>query len=89
MYKVELTDYFDVWGNEIDGFEVNNLSHEVHESESDIMNYDDKQVLAWLKDIGYLKKEVTLDEIAINNCSDLIELEMLNGYPIGRIMPVY
>ena len=55
--KIELTDYYDVWGSERDGWEVNNLSRNGYTSQKfDIWNR--KKVLKFLKKIGYLKKTV-------------------------------
>lgn len=86
-----LIDYFDVLGNEIDGYEVNNLSHERKTSKRNIFNMSDTGIINELKGIDYLNKDVNPDDIYITNWGDLIELELeKNGYPICRIeKPMY
>ena len=81
----KLIDYFDVLGNEEDGWEVNNLC----EVESEIFVADDatdEEILVYLKEIGYL---TTSDptEVTINSQDgQFIEIEVAKtGMPLGRL----
>jgi len=57
QYKFEIIDYFDVWGNKKDGYEVNDVvnTHIIVELEE---NYTDKDIIKALKDVGYLKNRL-------------------------------
>jgi hypothetical protein len=86
--KYQLINYFDVWGNEKDGFEVNNLCVE----EKDLMieeNSTDKEIFQFLKLIGFIKKTVRLNQLNIdkNFCDSILcEIEeRKTGRPICRI----
>lgn len=46
--------YFDVWGNESDGYEINNLCYENIYIIGD--NWNTQDIVKYLKKIGYLKK---------------------------------
>jgi len=89
-----VVDYFDVWGNKKDGFEVNNLFRlgegieldtgtEVSNKELTLEMQDE------LKRIGYWKKSVNRRQWAIDwNCSDgdYFELYSPNGWrPLCRL----
>lgn len=53
--KYQLINYFDVWGNKKDGYEVNNLCIQ----KKDLMieeNSTDKEIFQFLKSIGFIKK---------------------------------
>ena len=80
-----LIDYFDVWGNKEDGWEVNNLSVEFE----DLYIADDvtdEDLIDYLKDIGYLAKELEVSEIEIWDSGDMIELSKADdGMPICRL----
>ena len=84
MDRWRLINYFDVWGNEKDGYEVNNQCVEF----DDLYIADDatdKDILNYLKDTGFLK---TSDKrkVRICDCGDLIEIEAVKGnYPLGRL----
>lgn len=54
--KVLVTDFFDVWGNKKDGWEVNNLCHNVYNTRYKLDSR--KSCLKFLKSIDYLKKSV-------------------------------
>ncbi|QIW88614.1 hypothetical protein P59_245 [Bacillus phage P59] len=85
MVKYTLINYFDVWGNEEDGWEVNNLCKEGELELSD--NADDQEVLAALIDFGFIREDVTLEQIDIAAYDlDFIEFfQADNQYPIGRL----
>ena len=54
--KVLVTDFFDVWGNKKDGWEVNNLCRNVYNTRYKLDTR--KSCLKFLKSIDYLKKSV-------------------------------
>lgn len=65
-------DYFDVWGNEKDGFEVNNLA-EVGTIQ--LIDYTDRrEMLKRLKEIDYFKKTVRHNQLEVWNDYDMIEI---------------
>lgn len=81
-----LVDYFDVWGNEEDGYEVNNVAKVVH----NIVIHDNTsevELIRYLILIRFLEKGVTTDDITVEWPGfDMIELsETKTGMPIGRL----
>ena len=60
MY-LEVTDFFDVWGNKKDGWEVNNQCHDYYKVRK--MELTRKSVLRFLKRIDFIKKTVRIDSI--------------------------
>lgn len=82
--KYRLINYFDVWGNEEDGYEVNDLCVE----ETGIFIADDstdQQVLNLLVRIGFLTTDDPEKVCVINN-GDMIEIESVeDGCPLGRL----
>jgi len=82
--KYRLVNYFDVWGNEKDGYEVNNSSIEF----DDLIildNAKEKEILNYLVSIGFL---TTSDrrKVRIVDNGDFLEIEAVkNNYPIGRL----
>lgn len=54
-------DYFDVWGNEQEGYEVNNLSHVGDIKLNNYTNYH--EMFQALIDIGFLTDLYELDEL--------------------------
>jgi hypothetical protein len=85
MIEYKLINYFDVWGNEEDGWEVNNLCTEgkLELTESP----DNQEILTALIDFGFIREDVTLDKIEIAAYDlDFIEFfEASNQYPLGRL----
>lgn len=83
MYK--LIDYYDVLGNEEDGYEVNNLNTVVtgieitdDATDTDIINY--------LKSINFLSEKATTETVELDGDDFYIELtEKETGYPLGRL----
>ena len=80
-------DYFDVWNEGEDGWQVNNLSRE----EDDIVFADeyptDEELLDWLKnEKGFFKPSVTLDDLDIEDYGDgFIEIfDAVSGEPYCR-----
>lgn len=86
--KVEVINYFDVWGNAKDGFEVNNMCSE---GEWDIEEpRTNKDVLQFLKRIGFLKNHVRMNMINfIDAYCDHWEIEDKKGRPICSVRPIY
>lgn len=85
--KVRVIDYFDVLGNEKDGFEVNNLCQykDDYEIDEDAIETD-ASLFAWLREIGYLRKGVGCNRLYSEDLSPFIEFSMRsNGCPVGRI----
>jgi hypothetical protein len=83
--KYHLIHYFDVWGNARDGFEVNNLCEEA------VLFFsacpDKREILAKLKEIGFLKKSVRMASIIDTGTgdADFIDYEDRFGRPIFRL----
>ena len=86
--KYKLVDYFDVWGNEEEGYEVNNLAVIA----DDIVMSDDRtnqEILDFLVDIGYLVTN-DLNKIEVVDDGDVIEFfEIETGCPIGRLERIW
>ena len=84
--KYKLIDYFDVWGNAEDGWEVNNLitvEEEIYISE----DTTDEELINYLINIGYLRKNVNEENITIES-SDNTFIELFQTYdmlPLGRL----
>lgn len=82
--KYRLINYFDVWGNEEDGYEVNDLCVE----ETDIFiadNSTDQEVLSLLVRIGFLTTDDP-EKVCIKWEDDMIEIEgVKTGVPLGRL----
>ncbi|MDT4370553.1 hypothetical protein RO865_17425 [Blautia faecis] len=83
--KYKLIDYYDVLGNEEDGYEVNNLCTCVtgieiadDATDTDIINY--------LKSINFLSEKATTETVEFDGDDFYIELtEKETGYPLGRL----
>ena len=83
--KYSLINYFGVWGNKKDGWEVNNLCTE----ETGIVIADDasdKEILNYLVQIGFLTisdmRKVKID----TSCGDMMEIYAIKDmYPLGRL----
>jgi len=87
--KFELIDYFDVWGNEIDGFGVNNLC------KFGIIEFADYptelQIQNAFKKIEYWNKSVKRTQWRIdgNSDADFIEIEQKkDGRPLCRLVRI-
>lgn len=86
MKRAQLVDYFDVWGNAEDGFEVNNLARVF----SEITDRDFEttgQVIAFLRHAGFLGENAQIELIEIDwQDEGHIELTSgVDGCPLGRI----
>ena len=83
-YKCTLVDYFDVWGNPEDGWEVNNLSREDTFYIKD--NFTDEDMIKKLIDIEYLNSDVKVENFEIWDEGCFIEFfEAGNHLPLFRI----
>ena len=84
---IELLNYFDVWGNEIDGWTVNNQTRHLFEVDLHLSEMSDRYILDWLIEIGFLKCTVQLSDLEIR-CEDsrFVEIfEARNSYPLCAI----
>lgn len=83
--KYKIIDYYDVWSNEENGYEVNNLCTcatgiEIADdtTDADIINY--------LKSINFLSENATTETVELDGDDFYIELtEKETGYPLGRL----
>lgn len=95
--KFQWVDYFDVWGNKKDGYEVNNLARtELYlsftEDEEESSYKTRKKCVEALEANGYLitsdLRRLTVDDIS--GCGDMIEVfEKKSRCPLGRWERVY
>ena len=90
MNNYKLIDYFDVWGNQEDGWEVNNLCS-LEEDYGFLTIADDatdKDIVDYLIQIGYLGDEAK-GNIRIEGDDCIIELfGAENDMPLGRLEKV-
>ena len=83
--KYRLINYFDVWGNAREGYEVNNLC------EDGILYFPDypskAEILKKLKAIGWIKKTVRMASIVDTDVgdADFIEYDDRRGMPLFRL----
>lgn len=85
MGKYTLVNYFDVWGNEKEGYEINNLCNEV-EGITITDDATEKDILKYLVQIGFLttsdRRKVRID----TTDGDMMEIYAVKGnYPIGSL----
>jgi hypothetical protein len=82
--KLNLVNYFDVWGNKKDGYEVNNLCSE---GEVQVKSWEDGDILKALKEKDFLKKHVRKNMLNFVDCFDeIVEIEhKKTGRPICRL----
>lgn len=84
--QYKLVDYFDVWGNAEDGWEVNNLCT----VEENIFISDDStnaELISLLKNINYLGNEATIENVRVEWINETFcELfQTYNEMPLGRL----
>ena len=86
--KFQVVDYYDVWGNETDGWDVNGISREDCYIVLVFDNTDD-EVVEKLIEVGYLCSDA-IDHVNIDWLDDtMIELTVKeNGFPLGRLEKV-
>lgn len=83
--KYSLINYFDVWGNDKDGYEVNNLCVE---KTGITISYDatEKEILDYLVQIGFLNTS-DMRKVRINTLDEeMMEIYAVKGMqPLGRL----
>ena len=83
MYKYRLIDYFDVWGNEQDGYDVNNLAC-ILTGITITDDSTDKDIINYLYSIHYLNTN-DIDKFDVYDDGDMIEISLKNGFPVCRL----
>ena len=88
--KIRLCNYFDVWGNQKEGYEINNWCYEDSEDGQKIhtlVDTSDKGILRYLKKLGFLRKHCRLNMFDIDYCYAEMEIwkERKTGMPIFSI----
>lgn len=80
-----LINYTDVWGNPVDGWEVNNLETMYEDLYID-PSATDQEILHYLKITGYFSTDNT-DTVALEDYGDgMVEIVMCDdGFPLGRL----
>ena len=85
MYRLRLIDYFDIWGNEKDGYEINDIR--IVWDNIWTQNLDDKTLLRILKNTNFLQKHIRTNQLIFNwlgpGCCE-ISIRKTN-YPLCRI----
>ena len=87
--ECEIVNYFDVWGNAEEGYEVNN---QCVEETGIYVSYDDGEdaIIQKLVDMGLLKDTAVLGEtVNLVYTGDFWEIEEMDGYPLFSIRPIY
>jgi len=84
-YKIRLTHYFDVWGNEKDGYEVNDAR--IVWDDVWTCDLEDRTLLNILKNTGFLAKNVRINQLDFEWLGpEYCEISVRrNGYPLARI----
>jgi hypothetical protein len=82
-FKLKLIDYFDVWTDNEGGYRVNNLCTLFDDIYT--VDLEDRTLLNILKQTGYLKKDIRINQIIFVDEYPFIEIEQRrNNYPLGR-----
>ena len=85
MKTYSLINYFDVWGNEEDGYEVNNLCVEFDDLHI-AQEASDDEIIDYLAAIGFLSSNDYNNYIVESSDDDFIEIfASENMYPICRL----
>ncbi len=84
--KYKLIDYYDICGNEKEGYEVNNLCTWITDIEI-ADDATDADIINYLKSIKYLNERATTETVELSGDDDFyIELtEKETGRPLGRL----
>lgn len=86
--KWQLIDYFDVWGNANDGWDVNDCSV-VEENIWLDNSVTNKEILKYLEKIGYLNTS-DMRKLVVEDMGDIIEINQKKGnkplYSLRRVM---
>ena len=88
LMKFQVVDYYDVWGNETDGWDVNGVSREDCYIDLVFDNTDD-EIIEKLVEVRYLNADA-VDHVNVDWLDDtMIELTVKeNGFPVGRLEKV-
>lgn len=88
LMKFQVVDYYDVWGNETDGWDVNGVSREDCYIDLVFDNTDD-EIIEKLVEVRYLSVDA-VDHVNVDWLDDtMIELTVKeNGFPLGRLEKV-
>ena len=84
MDTYRVVNYFDVWYNDEEGYQVNNLCEE---GTIELKDYTStNEIIVKLQQIGFLNPSVTSRDIDVWNDYEFIELYVKEtGEPIGRL----
>ena len=84
-YRLRLINYFDVWGNKKDGWDVNNACMEWDDVWT--CDLDDKTLLKILKNTDCLQKHVRINQINFEWVSpEVCEISVRKShYPLGML----
>lgn len=83
--KYKLIDYYDIWGNEKEGYEVNNLCTWITDIEI-ADDATDADIINYLKSINFISEKATTETVELDGDDFYIELtEKETGYPLGRL----
>ena len=84
MIKVNLLNYVDVWGNEDDGFTVNDQIRDVFQMPEDVLFGENLDLVEWMVDMDYLTSSKGIAVIC--DGTGLIEIILADsGYPLYGI----
>lgn len=88
--KYELINYFDVWGNPEEGYEVNNMCSEGMVSIPDGIDNKEQVLLDLLIEKDLIKTGVTLDQLSFSYDGSFIEVyEAAKDMPLFSFRPTY
>jgi len=82
-----LINYFDVWGNPADGFEINNqrIEREAVEIPED---WTAKKIVTWLFENGFLTT-ADMRKLRVEEYGEVIEIQKKNRFPLFAFTPNY
>lgn len=86
--RATLINYFDVWGNEEEGYEVNNLCKEGELEFEGNEAPTDQQILDKLKEFGFIVESADLSDLEFEDLWPYIEFSEIrehNNLPLGRL----
>lgn len=85
MKRWRLINYFDVWGNKEDGYEVNNQCTEFDDLMMDEESTDE-EIIQFLQTTGFFTDSASLETVTIEDMGDLIEFsDKETGMPLCRL----
>lgn len=89
MIKFQVIHHYDIWGNPSEGFTVND-SFELEDLLEVQEDYTDEDLLEALKDIGFFKRHVTLEDIEFDSIGPetIYVNRILDGYPYCTLIRI-